>query len=104
MCYTCGKATYSGARSMGLVTLQQISQDAFPAYAQTNPLPLHVRRAARAIMPGRTPALGGHIHACPDGPVERIWDNACRHRAGPRYADLQQEAGLALQPAGLLAA
>jgi hypothetical protein len=88
---------------MGLVTLQQIFQDAFPAYAQTHPLPLHVRRAARAIMQCRTAALGGHIQACPDGHVERIWDNSCRHRACPQCAYLQTERWLALQRARLLA-
>ena len=50
---------------MALVTLQTIFQDAFPAYAQTHPLPAHVRRAARAIMQCRTAALGGHVQACP---------------------------------------
>jgi transposase-like zinc-binding protein len=49
---------------MALVTLQTIFQDAFPAYEQTHALPAHVHRAARAIMPCRTAALGGHIQAC----------------------------------------
>jgi hypothetical protein len=35
---------------MALITLQTIFQDAFPAYAQSHPLPAHVRTAARAIM------------------------------------------------------
>ena len=60
---------------MALVTLQTIFQDAFPAYEQTHPLPAHVRRAARAIMPCRTAALGGHVQACPDGHVSRVWYN-----------------------------
>ncbi len=34
---------------MGLVTLQQLVQEAFPAYEQTHRLPSHVQRAARAI-------------------------------------------------------
>ena len=50
---------------MGLLTLPTIFQEAFPAYEQTHPLPVHVRRAARAIMQCRTAALGGHIQACP---------------------------------------
>ena len=88
---------------MGLVTLQQIFQDAFPAYEQTHLLPLHVRRAARAIMQGRTAALGGHIQACPDGHVARIWYNSCRHRSCPQCAYLQTERWLAVQRARLLA-
>ena len=88
---------------MALVTLQMIFQDAFPAYEQTHPLPSHVRRAARAIMPCRTAALGGHIQACPDGHVARIWYNSCRHRACPQCAYLQTERWLAVQRARLLA-
>lgn len=88
---------------MALVTLQTIFQDAFPAYAQTHPLPSHVRQAARAIMQCRTAALGGHIHACPDGHVRRVWYNSCRHRSCPQCTYLQTERWLALQQARLLA-
>jgi Putative transposase/Transposase zinc-binding domain len=88
---------------MGTVTLQTLFQDAFPAYAQTHLLPSHVRRAARAIMQCRTAALGGHIQACPDGHVARIWYNSCRHRSCPQCAYLQTERWLAMQRARLLA-
>ena len=88
---------------MALVTLQTIFQDAFPAYEQTHPLPTHVRRAARAIMQCRTAALGGHVQACPDGHVARIWYNSCRHRACPQCTYLQTERCLAFQQARLLA-
>src|SRR5918912_1906661 len=79
---------------MALVTLQTIFQDAFPA---------HVCRAARAIMQCRTAALGGHVQACPDGHMARIWYNSCRHRSCPQCAYLQSERWLALQQARLLA-
>jgi hypothetical protein len=88
---------------MALVTLQTIFQDAFPAYEQTHPLPPHVRRAARAIMQCRTALLGGHIQACPDGHMARVWYNSCRHRACPQCAYLQTERRLAFQQARLLA-
>jgi hypothetical protein len=88
---------------MALVTLQTIFQDAFPAYEQTHPLPTHVRKAARAIMQCRTAVLGGHVHACPDGHMARVWYNACRHRSCPQCAYLQTERWLALQQARLLA-
>jgi hypothetical protein len=88
---------------MALVTLQTLFQDAFPAYEQTHPLPAHVRRAAHAIMQCRTAALGGHIQACPDGHMARIWYNSCRHRSCPQCAYLQTERWLALQRARLLA-
>src|SRR5262245_52672385 len=84
---------------MALVTLQTIFQEAFPAYEQTHPLPAHVRKAARAIMPCRPAALGSHIQACPDGHMARIWYHSCRHRACPQCASLQTERWLALQHA-----
>jgi hypothetical protein len=88
---------------MALVTLQTIFQDALPAYEQTHPLPAHVRKAARAIMQCRTAALGGHIQACPDGHVTRVWYNSCRHRSCPQCTYLQTEGWLTLQQARLLA-
>ena len=88
---------------MALVTLQTIFQAAYPAYEQTHPLPAHVRRAARAIMQCRTAALGGHVQACPDGHMSRVWYNSCRHRACPQCAYLQTERWLGLQQARLLA-
>jgi hypothetical protein len=88
---------------MALVTLQTLFQDAFPAYEQSHALPAHVRRAAHALMQCRTAALRGHIQACPDGHVSRVWDNSCRHRSCPQCAYLQTERWLALQQARLLA-
>ena len=88
---------------MALVTLQTIFQDAFPAYEQRHALPAHVRRAAHALMQCRTAALGGHIQACPDGHVSRVWYNSCRHRSCSQCAYLQTERWLARQRARLLA-
>jgi Transposase zinc-binding domain len=85
---------------MALVTLQTIFQDAFPAYEQRHALPAHVRRAAHALMQCRTAALGGHIQACPDGHVSRVWYNSCRHRSCPQCAYLQTERWLARQWTG----
>jgi hypothetical protein len=88
---------------MGLITLQDIFQRGYPDYEQTHPLPAHVRKAARAIMQCRTAALGGHIQACPDGHISRIWYNSCRHRSCPQCAFIQVERWLATQRARLLA-
>jgi hypothetical protein len=95
-------ATHAEA-PLALVTLQTIFQDALPAYEQTHPLPAHVRKAARAIMQCRTAALGGHIQACPEGHVTRVWYNSCRHRSCPQCTYLQTERWLTLQQARLLA-
>src|SRR5207237_3008495 len=56
-----------------------------------------------AVMQCRTAALGGHIQACPDGHVLRVWYNSCRHRSCPQCTYLQTERWLALQQARLLA-
>jgi hypothetical protein len=88
---------------MGLLTLQDIFCGTYPDYECTHPLPAHVRRAARALMQCRTAALGGHIQACPDGHVARVWYNSCRHRSCPQCAYLQTERWLAVQRARLLA-
>jgi hypothetical protein len=46
-------------------------------------LPTHVCKAVRASMQCRTTALGGHIPACPDGHLSRLWYHSCRHQACP---------------------
>jgi len=88
---------------MGLITLQDLFGTGSPEYERPHALPAHVRKAARAIMPCRTAALGGHVQACPDGQVSRIWDNACRHRSCPPCASLQTERWLAIPHARRLA-
>jgi hypothetical protein len=88
---------------MGFLTLQDIFCASSPEYACTHALPAHVRKAARAVMPCRTATLGGHVQACPDGHIARVWYNSCRHRSCPQCASLQTERWLALQQARLLA-
>jgi hypothetical protein len=58
----------------------------YPAFAQTQPLPEHVRRAMRMVQQCHTSALGGHVERCPDGHITRIFYNACGHRWCPRCA------------------
>ena len=88
---------------MGLLTLQDIFCQHYPAYEQTHPLPAYVRKAARAIMRCRTAALGGHVQACPDGHFMRIWYNSCRHRSCPQCASMHIERWVARQQARWLA-
>jgi hypothetical protein len=88
---------------MARVTRQTIFQDALPASEQPHPLPAPVRKAAQAIMPCRTAALGGHLPAGPDGHVRRVWDNSCRPRSCPQCTDRQPERWLALPQARRLA-
>lgn len=88
---------------MGLITLQNIFEIGYADYERDHPLPAHVRKAARAIIECRTAALGGHIQACPDGHMSRIWYNSCRHRSCPQCAFIQTERWLATQRQRLLA-
>ena len=85
------------------VTLQRILQLGDAAYERSHPLPDYVRRAVWAILACGTAVLGGHVQACPEGHVERIWYNACRHRMCPPCAWVQTERWLAKQKAWLLA-
>jgi hypothetical protein len=85
------------------ITLQTILQLGYAAYERRHALPGHVRRAVGAILVCRTALLGGHVQACPEGHVERIWYNSCRHRMCPPCAWVQVERWLTKQQARLLA-
>ena len=73
------------------ITLQTILQRGYEAYACTHVLPDYVRRAVWAILACRTALLGGHVQTCPEGHVERVWYNSCRHRMCPQCAWVQVE-------------
>ena len=88
---------------MAGVTLQQILQQGYAAFEQCHLLPAYVRKAAWALMVCRTAVLGGHIQACPEGHVERVWYNSCKHRLCPQCAWVQVERWLVKQKARLLA-
>lgn len=83
--------------------LQQLLDTHYPPFAATHPLPDHVRDAVHSLRSCRTAALGGHVQACPEGHVERVWYNSCRHRFCPQCAQLQMAQWLEKQKARLLA-
>jgi hypothetical protein len=85
------------------LTLQKILQLGYAAYERHHAIPDPVRRAVWAILACRTARLGGHVQACPDGHLERVWYNSCRHRMCPQCAWLQIERWLLQQKARLLA-
>ena len=66
------------------ITLQTILQRGYETYARMHVLPGYVQRAVWALLACRTARLGGHVQACPDGHMERIWYNSCRHRMCPQ--------------------
>lgn len=84
------------------VTLQGILHRSFSGYARQRRLPLHLHKAAHALMTCRTSVLGGHVQRCPEGHVERVWYNSCKHRVCPQCAALPTERWLASQQARLL--
>ena len=88
---------------MAGLTIQQMLQQGYAAFERCHPLPDYVRKAAWALLACRTAVVGGHIQACPEGHVERVWYNSCRHRLCPQCAWLQVERWLATQKARLLA-
>jgi hypothetical protein len=82
--------------------LQQLLDAQYPAFAATHPIPEYVRDAVHALRSCRTVALGGHVQACPDGHIERVWYNSCRHRCCPQCTQLQTAQWLEKQQARLL--
>jgi Putative transposase/Transposase zinc-binding domain len=88
---------------MAQVTIQQILQRGYAGFEERHPLPAYVRKAVWALLACRTARLGGHLQACPEGHVERVWYNSCRHRLCPQCAWLQVERWLGRQRVRLLA-
>lgn len=84
-------------------SLQRLLDTHYPAFERTHRLPDHVREAVHALRSCRTAALGGHVQACPEGHVERVWYNSCRHRFCPQCAQLQIAQWLERQKARVLA-
>ena len=66
------------------LTVQDVLNAAFPAYAAKHRLPLHVHKAVRALRRCRTGALGTHAVVCTGGHVVDVRLNSCRHRACPQ--------------------
>jgi hypothetical protein len=83
-------------------TLQRLFQRHFSQLADTERLPPHWYRAANKLSRCRTAALGGHVQACPEGHVERVWYNSCKHRSCPQCKGLQMARWLQQQRERLL--
>jgi len=85
------------------ITLQTILEQGYDTYAHDHALPGYVCRAVQAMLACRTALLGGHVQSGPQGHIERIWYNSCKHRMCPQCAWLQIERWLVQQKARLLA-
>ncbi|OYV73126.1 MAG: hypothetical protein B7Z74_04450 [Deltaproteobacteria bacterium 21-66-5] len=88
---------------MAVGQLQGILQKHFAETKKKCGLPVWVHAAAEAIMGCRTAAMGGHVEKCPDGHVERVWYNSCKHRSCPRCGHLPTARWLEKQRARILA-
>ena len=77
------------------LTIQSILQQHAASYFARHRWPLHVHRAAQAMQDCRTAALGGHVERCPNGHVQRVFYNSCRHRSCPACNALPRERWLA---------
>lgn len=83
--------------------LQRLLDTHYPEFERTQRLPEYVREAVHCLRRCRTAALGGHVQACPEGHIERVWYNSCKHRFCPQCAQLQIAQWLERQRARLLA-
>ena len=72
-------------------TVQTILQEHFGALAASGKLSAPQYRAGAALRSCRTAALGGHVQRCPNGHVQQVWYNSCRHRACPQCNGLARE-------------
>ena len=82
--------------------LQKIFQEGFEPFSEGRRLPLHYYKAAYWLRHCRTARLGGHVQSCPNGHVEKVWYNSCRHRACPQCNALPNEQWLERERARLL--
>lgn len=72
-------------------------------FLETHRLPRFLLKVAKAIFHCRTAVLGGHVKACPEGHVEKVFYNSCGHRACPKCAFLKTEQWLESKREKLLA-
>ena len=82
---------------MSTATLQTAFSLGFEEYAKNHSLPPHYYKAAYYFKSCRTAVLGGHIQACPEGHVQKVWYNSCHHRSCPQCNALQIERWLQKQ-------
>jgi len=74
-----------------MVTIQQILRNHFDDLVRCGGLSAPQYRAALALRACRSAVLGGHVQRCPNGHLERVWYNSCRHRACPQCNGMAKE-------------
>jgi hypothetical protein len=74
-----------------MITIQRVLNEHLDGLLGSHTLSAPQYRAARALSACRSAALGGHVQRCPNGHLERVWYNSCRHRACPQCNGLAKE-------------
>ena len=74
-----------------MITIQQLLNEHLDGLLRSHTLSAPQYRAASALSVCRTAKLGGHVQRCPNGHLERVWYNSCRHRACPQCNGLAKE-------------
>lgn len=82
--------------------IQTIFQQNFSATLKEYGFPLHMHKAAQAIMRCRTGYYGSHLEACQQGCTTQIRNHSCHHRSCPQCNTLPRERWLEQQHARLL--
>jgi hypothetical protein len=85
-----------------MLTIQQVLRNHFDGLMCSGRLSAPQCRAALALRACRTAVLGGHVQRCPNGHLERVWYNSCRHRACPQCNGVAKERWLERTRARLL--
>lgn len=65
-------------------TLQGLLSQHLPKIRKQVKLPVYQHKALDRLSVCRTQALGGHTQYCPNGHVNGVWYNSCKHRACPQ--------------------
>jgi len=84
------------------VSLQQVFNEHFAAYAAAHALHPREQRAAWCIGNCHQRALGAHVLQCPAGHTSSVQTHACRHRSCPRCAEPARQQWLARELQRLL--
>ena len=83
-------------------TVGGLFREHFDDYQKRYPQPLHKLKAVSAMQRCRTAEMGGHVSRCPEGHVQEVHYNSCKHRSCPQCHALPTQRWLEQQKSRLL--